>query len=63
MDEKKITERGSEPLDKLLASIEQIYSTGRPSVQGSATNLTDVILFLMESGVDALVAPYVGVSG
>ncbi|EAU35950.1 hypothetical protein ATEG_04148 [Aspergillus terreus NIH2624] len=60
MDEKKITERGSEPLDKLLASIEQIYSTGRPSVQGSATNLTDVILFLMESGVDALVAPYVG---
>ncbi|KAG2413971.1 hypothetical protein HFD88_003162 [Aspergillus terreus] len=60
MDEKKISERGSEPLDKLLDSIEQIYSTGRPSVQGSATNLTDVILFLMESGVDALVAPYVG---
>ncbi|KAL4897215.1 hypothetical protein BDV59DRAFT_190968 [Aspergillus ambiguus] len=54
MDEKTITKRGSEPLDKLLASLDQTYSTSVPSVQGSATNLTDAVLFLMESGVEAL---------
>lgn len=61
MDEKTISERGSKPLDDLLAKIEEVYSTDASS-EGSDTNLTSAILFLMESGVEALVGPYVGVS-
>ncbi|PKX88500.1 M13 family metallopeptidase [Aspergillus novofumigatus IBT 16806] len=54
LDEAAISKRGSEPLDALLAQFEDIYSAESAAV-GSDVNITDAVLFLMNSGVTALV--------
>ncbi|KAJ5601688.1 hypothetical protein N7510_011222 [Penicillium lagena] len=51
LDETAISKRGTEPVDKMLAQLEKIY----PAKTGDDPNhLTDVVLYLMKSGVDAL---------
>ncbi|KAE8377252.1 hypothetical protein BDV26DRAFT_217002 [Aspergillus bertholletiae] len=60
MDETTITKRGSKPLDNILAEFEKIYSSrDSNSLKGSDAGLTKAILYLMESGVEALVSPFV----
>ncbi|EAW21324.1 M13 family metallopeptidase [Aspergillus fischeri NRRL 181] len=54
LDEAAISKRGSEPLDALLAQFDDIYSAESAAV-GSDVNITDAVLFLMNSGVTALV--------
>ncbi|KAH3068212.1 hypothetical protein KXW16_002298 [Aspergillus fumigatus] len=54
LDEAVISKRGSEPLDALLAQLDDIYSAESTAV-GSDVNITDAVLFLMNSGVTALV--------
>ncbi|GIK01669.1 hypothetical protein Aspvir_005707 [Aspergillus viridinutans] len=54
LDEATINKRGSEPLDALLAQFEDIYSA-ESAAAGSDVNITDAVLFLMNSGVTALV--------
>lgn len=62
MDESTVTKRGSKPLDNMLAEFEKIYSRDSISLKGSDADLTKAILYLMESGVEALVSPFVAVS-
>ncbi|CAL5870352.1 uncharacterized protein PFLUO_LOCUS4588 [Penicillium psychrofluorescens] len=51
LDEPAISKRGTEPVDKMLAQLEKIY----PAKTGDAQNhLTDAVLYLMKSGVNAL---------
>ncbi|KAE8355164.1 hypothetical protein BDV28DRAFT_129424 [Aspergillus coremiiformis] len=59
MDEAMVKKRGSKPLDGMLAEFEKIYSGGSVSVKGSDADFTKAILFLMESGIEALVSPIV----
>lgn len=59
MDESTVTKRGSKPLDNMLAEFEKIYSRDSISLKGSDADLTKAILYLMESGVEALVSPFV----
>ncbi|KAE8421745.1 hypothetical protein BDV36DRAFT_280350 [Aspergillus pseudocaelatus] len=54
MDETTVTKWGSKPLDNMLAEFEKIYSRDSTSLRGSNTDLTKAILYLMESGVEAL---------
>lgn len=61
LDEAVISKRGSEPLDALLAQLDDIYSAESTAV-GSDVNITDAVLFLMNSGVTALVEMGPGVS-
>ncbi|KAF9893058.1 hypothetical protein FE257_012469 [Aspergillus nanangensis] len=60
IDETNISKRGSKPLDDMLAKIDRIYPTGVATDQGSDTDLTDAVMFLMESGTSALISPFVG---
>lgn len=61
LNEAVISKRGSEPLDALLAQLDDIYSAESTAV-GSDVNITDAVLFLMNSGVTALVEMGPGVS-
>ncbi|KAB8212336.1 hypothetical protein BDV34DRAFT_231853 [Aspergillus parasiticus] len=54
MDESTVTKRGSKPLDNMLAELEKIFLRDSISLKGSDTDLTKAILYLMESGVEAL---------
>ncbi|KAA8646364.1 M13 family metallopeptidase [Aspergillus tanneri] len=57
MDEAALKDRGSKPLQDLLASFKKVYAVG--STTSADVNLTDAILHLMESGVEALVSTFV----
>ncbi|KAF5863212.1 hypothetical protein ETB97_010440 [Aspergillus alliaceus] len=59
IDETTVNKRGSRPLDDMLAEFEKIYSRDSISLKGSDADLTDAVLYLMESGVEALVSPIV----
>ncbi|KAE8145058.1 hypothetical protein BDV25DRAFT_165490 [Aspergillus avenaceus] len=59
MDETAINKRGSKPLDDMLSKFEKIYKKDPMSIKGSDADLTDAVLYLMESGVDALISSYV----
>lgn len=59
LDESAVSKRGSEPLEKMLAKLEDIYSLSSVSVKDG---LTDAVLYLMKSGVEALAAPFPSVS-
>ena len=46
-----LKKRGSQPLEEILGNIESIYSA---QGKGSETNLTDALLYLMQTDVSAL---------
>lgn len=62
LDESAIKHRGSEPLDKLLARLQNIYPSKSGLIAGTQDHLTSALLFLMNSGVEALVSPGISVS-
>lgn len=62
LDESTIRKRGSEPLDEVLAKLQKIYPAKGGLVSGTQDHLTNAILFLMKSGVEALVSPSISVS-
>lgn len=59
-DESTIRERGTKPLDDLLATLAKIYPLN--SDNGVQDNLTDAMVYLMETGTVALVESSVSVS-
>lgn len=61
LDEPAIRERGSKPLDELLAALQKIYPVKNDQASTTKDGLTSAILFLMKSGVSALVSPGVSV--
>jgi endothelin-converting enzyme len=62
LDESVIKQRGSKPLDELLARLQNIYPSKSGLIAGTQDHLTSALLFLMKSGVEALVSPGVSVS-
>ncbi|KAL5340080.1 hypothetical protein BJX70DRAFT_131494 [Aspergillus crustosus] len=58
LDENTVSKRGTEPLKKLLEEFENIYSL-EASSKGSDAGLTDAVLYLLKSGVHALISPSV----
>lgn len=61
LDDSTIKKRGSEPLEKMIAQLEKIYSTSGTSSREAKENLTETVLYLMESGVLALATPTIAV--
>ena len=61
LDEPAARERASEPLLALLADLRRVYPTSNGVVGGTAHHLTNAILLLLKSGVEALVAPNISV--
>lgn len=61
LDEAAISKEGSEPLDKMLVELEKIYPT-KTKESGTQDQLTSAIVYLMNSGVNALVSSRVSVS-
>lgn len=61
LDDATIKERGSQPLEKMIAQLEEIYSTSDASSVKVDDNLTETILYLLESGVLALATPTIAV--
>ncbi|KAJ9360622.1 endothelin-converting enzyme [Paecilomyces variotii] len=59
IDECTVAERGVKPLEDVLSQIEKTYPTGKSSSSDPRENLTEVIQYLVEIGVEALVSPYV----
>lgn len=57
LDESTLRERGTKPLDGLLARLKKVYPVTNGLVSGSQDHLTNAILFLLKSGVEALVSP------
>jgi endothelin-converting enzyme len=62
LDESTVRNRGSKPLDEMLAELQSIYPTKSGLVSGTQDHLTSAILYLMKSGVEALVSSGVTVS-
>ncbi|KAJ5132423.1 Peptidase M13 neprilysin [Penicillium atrosanguineum] len=56
LDESTVRSRGSKPLDEMLAKLQGIYPTKGGLVSGSQHHLTSALLYLMKSGVEALVS-------
>ncbi|KAJ5674071.1 hypothetical protein N7462_009510 [Penicillium macrosclerotiorum] len=56
LDETTIRERGTKPLVDLLTDLQKIYPVKSGLVSGTQDHLTNALLFLMKSGVDALVS-------
>lgn len=61
LDESIISKRGSEPLEQVLAQLEEIYSLKGVSDRDVKNNLTDAVLHLIKFNVEALVVPSVSV--
>ncbi|KAJ5103363.1 hypothetical protein N7532_003892 [Penicillium argentinense] len=57
LDESTIKQRGSKPLDELLARLQNFYPSKSGLVAGTQDHLTDALLFLLKTGVYALVSP------
>lgn len=62
LDESGVRKRGTKPLAELLAKLQSVYPTNGGLVTGSKDHLTKALLFLMKSGVEALVSTNVSVS-
>lgn len=62
LDEPTIRKRGTQPLDEVLAELHKVYPVKGGLVSATQDHLTNAILFLMNSGVEALVSPSVSVS-
>lgn len=61
LDESVIKQRGSKPLDELLASLQKIYPSQAGLIAGTQDHLTNALLFLMKSGVEPLVSSGISV--
>jgi endothelin-converting enzyme len=61
LDESTIRERGIQPLVEVLAKLQSIYPANDETTFGTEKNITDAILFLIQSNVQALVSPSVSV--
>ena len=59
LDESTASKRGSEPLEQVLAQLDQIYPSSDREVKN---NLTNAVLYLMKSGVEALASSSPSVS-
>ncbi|KAJ5644650.1 hypothetical protein N7507_010661 [Penicillium longicatenatum] len=59
LDESTIRERGIQPLVEVLAKLQSIYPANDEITFGTEKNITDAILFLIQSNVQALVSPSV----
>ncbi|KAJ5887912.1 Peptidase M13 [Penicillium taxi] len=57
LDEFTIRQRGSEPLVHILAELKKVYPAEKGIVSGTLDHLTSAILYLIKSGVEALVSP------
>lgn len=62
LDESTLRARGSKPLDELLAALQKVYPVTNELVSSTQNHLTSAILFLLKSGIEALVSPNVSVS-
>lgn len=62
MDESAVRAKGTEPLQRLLAGLEDIYGLASDLKHDTTKGLTEALLYLFEAGVEALVNPGVGVS-
>lgn len=62
LDESIIRKRGSEPLEEVLTELSKVYPVKSGLVSGTQDHLTNAILFLMKSGVEALVSQSISVS-
>lgn len=62
LDESTIRKRGSEPLEEVLTELTKVYPVKSGLVSGTQDHLTNAILFLMKSGVEALVSQDISVS-
>lgn len=62
LNESAIRKRGTKPLADLLGELQNVYPASNELVSGAKDHLTKAILFLMQSGVDALVSSGVSVS-
>lgn len=62
LDESLLKQRGSKPLDELLAHLQSIYPSKSGLIAGTQDHLTSAIIFLMKTGINALVSPGVSVS-
>lgn len=62
LDESTVRKRGSEPLEEVLTELSKIYPVKSGLVSGTQDHLTNAILFLMKSGVEALVSQSISVS-
>lgn len=60
LDTDQVEKRGNEPLMKLLEDFEKVYRVGH-SKEGPESGLTDAVLYLLKTGVQALVKPAVSV--
>ncbi|KAH8424057.1 M13 family metallopeptidase [Aspergillus melleus] len=58
MDESTVNKRGVKPLQDLLSGLDNVYSLASTS-KGSDVNITDAFLYLIGSGVEALVSPLI----
>ena len=61
LDESTIKERGIKPLVNLLEKFQSVYPASDATGLGAEDHLTEAVLFLIKSGVEALVAPDVSV--
>lgn len=59
LDESAVSKRGSEPLEQVLAQLDEIYPSSDREVKN---NLTNAVLYLMKSGVEALASSFPSVS-
>ncbi|EYE94245.1 M13 family metallopeptidase [Aspergillus ruber CBS 135680] len=59
LDESTISNRGSKPLEHVLAQLENVYSVKGVSDRDVKKNLTDAVLQLIKFDVEALVVPSV----
>ncbi|KAK1138461.1 hypothetical protein N8T08_002496 [Aspergillus melleus] len=58
MGESTVNKRGVKPLQDLLSGLDNVYSLASTS-KGSDVNITDAFLYLIGSGVEALVSPLI----
>jgi len=61
LDESTINKRGSKPLERVLAQLEESYSIKGVSSRDVKKNLTDAVLQLIKLNVEALIVPSVSV--
>lgn len=62
LDESTIRERGIKPLVEVLANLQSVYPADDETTLDTEDHITDAVLFLIQSNVEALVSPSVSVS-
>ncbi|KAJ6093337.1 hypothetical protein N7486_008626 [Penicillium sp. IBT 16267x] len=59
LDESTIRERGISPLVEVLAKLQSIYPANDETTLGAEDHITDAVLFLIQTNIEALVSPSV----